>query len=122
MSNAPESDEWSASYLPLADDPNVALVAYGTELEKRIRILGGLHGIEERSSPREILRQLARKDVVTQDAASAYDKLSKLIRSAAHGARVMPAALEVLQEQGRTMLREFDELVENTRRQGRLLT
>jgi hypothetical protein len=78
-----------------AQDPNLALVGAGVEVEKRLRQIAEANGIaSERASISRLLSSLTQAQVIPPNVASALADLAQLRNQAAHGASVSSEASE----------------------------
>lgn len=91
-------------------DPNLALAGLRIELEKRLVRLAEIKGLEVRSyGIGQLLRLLAKHEVLTQDEQSALADMVGLLNSAVHGAAVDPRAAEWAMNIGPRLLASLDQ-------------
>lgn len=91
LAEAPERP----SYRDIADiDPNLALVKLRIEIEKRLRDLGRLHGLNDRQPLIRLFHQLRDEDVLVDPVLSGLQELVMFGNQAAHGAAVDKEAAE----------------------------
>lgn len=77
------------SYRDIADiDPNLAIVKLRIEIEKRLRNLGRIHGLDDRQPLTRLFRELRDKDVLVDPVLSGLQELVMFGNQAAHGATV----------------------------------
>lgn len=95
-----------------ATDPNLALVGFRVELERRLASLAQRHGIDtQRKSAGQLLRELRSRDAIPSSVASGLADLLALGNQAAHGADVSPNAARWMLEVGPTVLGTLDQLI-----------
>ncbi len=75
-------------------DPNLALVGFRIEIEKRIRLLAQKYKLSEQKSLSRIIKQLQNKNVLSKALAAGLLELVMLGNHAAHGARVSDDAAD----------------------------
>lgn len=75
----------------LDEDSNLHLVNLRIEIEKRVRVLAGMHGLGIGSPLLALLEQLSRKKVLEDTMVSGIRDLIIAGNKAAHGAQVEPA-------------------------------
>lgn len=90
-------------------DPNLAMVGFRIEVEKRLLYLAQLNQIENnRISLVKLVRVLHDRKVLTTKTASGLTDLISLGNRAAHGAEVSPEAVEWVLDVGQSILDELD--------------
>ena len=94
-------------------DPNLALVGFRIEVEKRIRELARLHGLttNERDALQSVIRDLANRHLLSPMAASGLMEIVALGNRAAHGASVSADAGSWLLDVGPAILLQLDNLI-----------
>jgi hypothetical protein len=98
-----------------SNDPNLALVGFRIEIEKRLLELAQKYGIEFRKRPLgQTVRRLQEKEVLSSSVASGLSDLIALGNQAAHGARVAPEGVDWLMDQGRAVLIDLDDLIKSS--------
>lgn len=111
-SPAPPQDAFALIDEIAQKDPNLALVAFRIELEKRLITLAEQQGISEtRKGAGVLLRQLQAKRAIPRSVASGLSELIALGNQAAHGASVSPDAAQWVLEVGPTVLSVLDETI-----------
>ncbi|SRR6266545_3871106 len=109
---APPRDAFSLIAEIAEKDPNLALVAFRIELEKRLITLAEQNGISEtKRGVGFLLRQLQAKRAIPLSVASGLNELIALGNQAAHGASVSPDAAQWVLEVGPTVLGVLDESI-----------
>jgi len=92
-------------------DPNLALVGFRIEIEKRIFGIAEKAGIKtEHSNLSRLVRELQRQKVLPAQVASGLTELTNLGNRAAHGAEVTPDAAEWVLDAGPSILLNLDKL------------
>ena len=95
------------------EDPNLALAGLRIEIEKRLVRLAQKHGIETRSRGLgQLLRVLAEREVLDNQARSVLADMAGLLNSAVHGATVDPRATEWAMSVGPRLLKALDDLAD----------
>jgi len=106
---APPPDPFSLIAEIAEKDPNLALVAFRIELEKRLVTLAEQNGISETKRGAGFrLRQLQAKRTIPLSVASGLSELIALGNQAAHGASVSPDAAQWVLEVGPSVLGLLD--------------
>ncbi len=106
---APPPDPFSLIAEIAEKDPNLALVAFRIELEKRLVTLAEQNGISEtKRGAGFLLRQLQAKRTIPLSVASGLSELIALGNQAAHGASVSPDAAQWVLEVGPSVLGLLD--------------
>jgi hypothetical protein len=94
-----------------SSDPNLALVGFRIEIEKRVRALAELAGVDSGRGLQTTIRTLASSEVIPSAAASGLIELVALGNRAAHGVEVTRRAAEWVLDAGPSILAELDELI-----------
>jgi len=90
-------------------DPNLAMVGFRIEIEKRIRRLAELNGmITERRGLHRQIRELNEAGILSGSATSGLLDLVGLANRAAHGDEVTPDAAQWVLDEGPRILRQLD--------------
>ena len=90
-------------------DPNLALVGFRIEVEKRIREIALSNNIgEDRTPIYPIIRLLVNNNVISEQIASGLSELVLLGNQAAHGAKVSSEAATWVLEVGPSILEQLD--------------
>jgi len=90
-------------------DPNLALVGFRIEVEKRIKRLAQLNGMPtERRGLNRLIRELMEQSILSRTAASGLLDLVGLGNQAAHGAEVTRDAAEWVLDFGPDILRQLE--------------
>jgi hypothetical protein len=93
-------------------DPNLALVGFRIEVEKRIRELARAQGLaDDRDSLQRLIQALTKRNVIPPDAGSGLMELVALGNRAAHGAAVSADAGSWLLDVGPSILLKLDTLI-----------
>jgi hypothetical protein len=93
-------------------DPNLALAGLRIELEKRLIQLAQAKGLEVRSyGMGQLLRLLAKHEVLTQEEQSVLADMVGLLNSAVHGAAVDPRAADWAISVGPRLLASLDQRI-----------
>jgi hypothetical protein len=96
------------------EDPNLALVGFRIEIEKRlIRLAEAANIPTERTRLHKLVRNLVRLGVVSESVASGLMELIALGNQAAHGASVAPEAAKWMLDIGPGILRGLEDIDEN---------
>jgi hypothetical protein len=107
-----EADAFTTIRQLATSDPNLALVGFRIELERRLIALAQRHGIEtQRRSAGLLLRELRLREAIPGSIASGLSELLALGNQAAHGAEVSPDAARWMLEVGPTILAILDETI-----------
>jgi hypothetical protein len=97
-------------------DPNLALVGFRIEVEKRVRKLARVHGLtDERGSLQALISALTNRGVIPPDAGSGLMELTALGTRAAHGAVVSSDAGSWMLDVGPSILLQLDNLIAHGR-------
>ena len=92
-------------------EPNLALVGFRIEIEKRIIRLAEIFGIPaDRVSLQRLVGELVKKDVITKSSASGLIELIALGNQAAHGANVTREAAEWVLDVGPSILMRLEDV------------
>ncbi len=92
------------------EDPNLALVGFRIEIEKRIYTLAEKSGIStERTGLQRLVRELIKNEIISSSAASGLLELIALGNQAAHGASVNKDAAEWVLDIGPSILIQLDD-------------
>lgn len=92
-----------------ATDPNLALVAFRIELERRLVSLAQRHGLAtQRQGAGQLLRRLQANQAITPSVASGLAELLALCNQAVHGAEVSPGAAQWMLDVGPGVLAALD--------------
>lgn len=94
-------------------DPNLALVAFRIEIEKRLRLLAELENISPHMPVTKILHSLQDKEVLRQSVFSGLQEIVMAGNQAAHGARVEPAIADWVVSFGPHILGALDDILED---------
>ena len=90
-------------------DPNLALVGFRIEVEKRITRLAQLNGLStERRGLHRLIRELSDRKILSSSATGGLLDLVALANRAAHGAEVTRDAAEWVLDVGPSILRQLD--------------
>lgn len=95
-------------------DPNLALVGFRIEIEKRVRALAKKKGLSPQWPLSKKISVLSDDGTIPSDAASGLKELVSYGNSAAHGARVDPEAGEWVLDAGEEILSRLDSLIVET--------
>ena len=90
-------------------DPNLVLVGFRIELERRLRELARRYSMNDQQSLMRILRQLRERGVLSHPMLSGLQELVRFGNEAAHGARVDEAAVSWARDVGPRILAMLDE-------------
>ena len=91
-------------------DPNLALAGLRIELEKRLVRLAEIHGVgTAMQGMGRLLRELARRGILTEDEESVLADLVHMLNAAVHGASVDPRATEWAMDVGPQLIQSFEE-------------
>lgn len=94
-------------------DPNLCLVGFRIEIEKRLLRLAEQNGIDTFRRPLyRIVKALNERQMLPGPVASGLNDLIKMGNSAAHGADVSPDAAEWVLDAGPSILNTLDSLIE----------
>ncbi|MHB9073094.1 MAG: hypothetical protein ACYC6G_06180 [Desulfobaccales bacterium] len=94
-------------------DPNLGLVGFRIEIEKRLLALANKNNIDTLRKPlSRIVRELQNRELIPIDVSSGLMDLIGLGNSAAHGAEVSPDAANWVLEMGPSILNSLDKLIE----------
>ncbi|HXF77936.1 MAG TPA: hypothetical protein VN598_03695 [Usitatibacter sp.] len=107
----PVSPEPEYAFQSVADrDPNLALAGLRIELEKRLVRLAEAHDIgTHMQGMARLLRELARRGILSEDEESVLSDLVHLLNAAVHGASVDPRATEWAMDVGPQLIQSFEE-------------
>jgi hypothetical protein len=99
------------AFLSVADrDPNLALAGLRIELERRLVQLAEMHQVgTAMQSMGRLLRELSKRQVLTDDEESVLSELLHLLNAAVHGASVDPRATEWAMEVGPQLIQSFED-------------
>jgi hypothetical protein len=99
------------AFLSVADrDPNLALAGLRIELERRLVQLAEMHQIgTAMQGMGRLLRELSKRQVLTDDEESVLSELLHLLNAAVHGASVDPRATDWAMEVGPQLIQSFEE-------------
>ena len=92
-------------------DPNLALVGFRIEIEKRLRELARNKGLDPSLRVSAMLRELRRRELLPSRVASALSELIALGNQAAHGVAVEPQTAEWVFEEGPKVLAALDRML-----------
>ncbi len=92
-------------------DPNLALVGFRIEIEKRLRELATNKGLGPSLTLSTILRELRRRELLPSRVGSALSDLISLGNQAAHGVGVDPRTGEWVFEEGPEVLAALDRIL-----------
>ena len=111
LSPPPESAVPEYAFQSVADrDPNLALAGLRIELEKRLVRLAQAHDIGTHlQGMARLLRELARRGILSEDEESVLSDLVHLLNAAVHGASVDPRATEWAMDVGPQLIQSFEE-------------
>jgi hypothetical protein len=111
LSPAPPSEEAEYAFQSVAGrDPNLALAGLRIELERRLVRLAEIHGIgTAMQGMGRLLRELARRGILSEDEESVLADLVHLLNAAVHGADVDPRATEWAMDVGPQLIQSFEE-------------
>jgi len=97
-------------------DPNLALVGFRIEVEKRVRELARVHGLATDRDPlQRLIRDLTNSGVIPPDAGSGLMEMIALGNSAAHGAAVSADAASWVLDVGPSIRLQLDTLIADRR-------
>ena len=100
-------------------DPNLALVGFRIEIEKRVRELARVYKLgNERDPLQRLMRDLINRGVIPPDAGSGLIEMIALGNRAAHGAAVSPDAASWVLDVGPSILLQLDALISDGHRDG----
>jgi len=108
--NAPEAVVESLRNVA-GTDPNLALVGFRIEIERRLRDLAMLKGLEPSTRISAMLRELGRRELLPLKVSSALKELIYLGNRAAHGVTVEPQAAEWVFDEGPEVLAALDHIL-----------
>lgn len=94
-------------------DPNLALVGFRIEVEKRLRDLAKSRDIDPSRGLSSVFRELRSRELLPGSVVSALDDLIALGNQAAHGRTVDPEAAAWVFDKGPEVLASLDRLLEN---------
>jgi hypothetical protein len=111
LSPAPAGSEAQYAFQSVAQrDPNLALAGLRIELEKRLVRLAEMHGVgTAMQGMGRLLRELARRGILSDDEESVLADLVHLLNAAVHGADVDPRATEWAMDVGPQLIQSFEE-------------
>jgi hypothetical protein len=99
-----------------AQDPNLALVGLRIEIEKRLRQMALVAGVQsDRMSLGHLLRELAKNNALTPEQTSVLADMTGLLNKAAHGLVADPSATAWALETGAGLLATLDKRTEELR-------
>ena len=109
----PQAEKSEYSFEVVApEDPNLALAGLRIEIEKRLRVLAGRHGLDAgHRGMGQLLRFLEQHRVLNGDERAVLGDLAGLLNSAVHGAIVDSRAATWAIEVGPRLLTALDNLV-----------
>ncbi len=99
-------------------DPNLAMVGLRIEIEKRVRELAGIAGVNPNQPLTRLFRELQRSEEINPPFYSGLQELIMAGNQAAHGAKVEPSVADWAFDVGPRVLATLDEVIE--RRKGNL--
>lgn len=98
-------------------DPNLALAGYRIEIEKRLRKLARLCGVDNRLTLTELLRQLSLRGILEELQIEGLDEIISYANKAIHGARVEHKIADWIRNKGKALLDFLDtEILKNEER------
>ena len=111
LSSAPAAAQVEYAFQSVAErDPNLALAGLRIELEKRLVRLADAHDVgTAMQGMGRLLRDLARRGILTEDEESVLSDLVHLLNAAVHGASVDPRATEWAMDVGPQLIQSFEE-------------
>jgi len=111
LSPAPAGGQPEYAFQSVAEsDPNLALAGLRIELEKRLVRLAEAHDVgTAMQGLGRLLRELARRGILTEDEESVLSDLVHLLNAAVHGAAVDPRATEWAMDVGPQLIQSFEE-------------
>jgi hypothetical protein len=111
----PEQVESFTTLRQLAEqDPNLALVGFRIEIERRLNVLAVKHDlVTHQKSAGQLLRVLQAKELIPSAMASGLADLIALGNQAAHGAEVSSNAARWLLDTAPEVLKEVDRLIDS---------
>jgi hypothetical protein len=92
-------------------DPNLALVGFRIEIEKRLRELARNKGLDPSLTLSAILRELRQRELLPSRVSSALGDLIALGNQAAHGVGVEPPTAQWVFEEGPEVLAALDRIL-----------
>lgn len=92
-------------------DPNLAMVELRIEIEKRLRKLAALNGVEENRSLSSLSVELRKREILTDGAFTGLLQMVSAGNQAAHGASVEPSLSAWASSQGNAVLSSLDEII-----------
>lgn len=92
-------------------DSSLALVGFRIEIERRLRELAEIKGLDTSLTLSAILRELRHLDLLPSRIGSALGDLISLGNQAAHGRSVAPEAADWVFEEGPTVLATLDQML-----------
>ena len=96
-------------------DPNLALVGFRIEIEKRIRTLAEIEGLRINQPLSRLLRELNQRGVLSQMGFSGLQDIVSAGNQAAHGAKVEPSVTDWAFDIGPNILSAMDRKIEEYR-------
>lgn len=96
-------------------DPNLALVGFRIEIEKRIRTLSEIEGLRINQPLSRLLRELNQRGVLSQMVFSGLQDIVSAGNQAAHGAKVEPSVTDWAFDIGPNILSAMDRKIEEFR-------
>ncbi len=98
----------------LDQDPNLALAGLRIEVEKRLRKIAEVNGIEmKRPSVYQLLRILTKEQLLSPEESSVLADMNNLLNSAVHGAKIDQRTAEWAIEIGAELLSSLDKKTVN---------
>jgi len=97
-------------------DPNLSLVAFRIEIEKRIRQIAESYQIRSyRTSLGKLIRELQNRQILPSEVSAGLMDLVAIGNRAAHGAEVDPSAADWVLDFGASIILELDNILKNQR-------
>ena len=108
---APAPDQFEYLRRVYETDPNLSLVAVRMEIEKKVVQLAHVAGVPtDRVGLTRIVRDLAKREIISTSAAAGLSELVALGNQAAHGAKVTKEAAEWVLDVAPTLLLQLEQL------------
>ena len=102
--------------LTAAHDPNLALVGLRIEIERRLRKMADVVGVESDHAPLgHLFRELSKRSALTLDQVAVLGDMINLLNRAAHGVVAEPSATSWALETGASLLATLDKRIEDLR-------
>jgi len=96
-------------------DPNLSLVAFRIEIEKRIRKIAESYQLQShRTSLGKLIRELQNKTILPPEVSGGLMDLVAIGNRAAHGVEVEPGAAEWVLDFGASIILKLDNIIKNT--------